>query len=67
MTDYPTIVGLIAQTQTQTGLRVKCALDTHYYPTKVQISQAQMDRLDLLNHTILPDWNYTLFPRLNRN
>jgi hypothetical protein len=26
-----------------------------------------MDKLDLLRHTVLPEWNYTLFPRLNRN
>jgi hypothetical protein len=26
-----------------------------------------MAQLDLLKHPTLPDWNYTLFPRLNRN
>jgi hypothetical protein len=26
-----------------------------------------MEELDLLRHTVLPEWNYTLFPRLNRN
>jgi hypothetical protein len=34
---------------------------------KVQISDDQMDELNLLRHTVLPEWNYTLFPRLNRN
>jgi hypothetical protein len=67
LADYPTIVRLIRETQTQTGLRVKCALNTEYYPTKVPISADQMNKLDLLRHTVLPEWNYTLFPRLNRN
>jgi len=26
-----------------------------------------MQSLDLLKHSVLPEWNYTLFPRLNRN
>jgi len=26
-----------------------------------------MDRLDVFKHTVLPEWNYTLFPRINRN
>lgn len=67
LTDYPTIVRLIAETRTQTGLQVKCLLNTKYYPTKVPIDDDLMDKLDLLQHTTLPDWNYTLFPRQNRN
>ncbi|HEX7975369.1 MAG TPA: ISAzo13 family transposase [Anaerolineales bacterium] len=65
--DYPTIVRLIGETHTQTGLHVNCALSTRYYPTKVQISAEQMAHLDLLKHTTLPQWNYTLFPRTIRN
>jgi len=67
LSDYPTMVRLIRQTHTQTGLRVKCLLNTRYYPTGVEISKDQMDGLDLFRHTTLPDWNYTLFPRINRN
>jgi hypothetical protein len=65
--DLTTIVRLIGQTQTQTGLRVKCTLNTKYYPTKVRVSQAQMDKLDIRKHAILPEWNYTVFPRRARN
>lgn len=67
LTDYPTIVRLIGETKTQTGLRVHCALNTNYYPTKVKVSNEQMGELDLLKHPILPQWNYTLLPRINRN
>jgi hypothetical protein len=65
--DYPTIVRLIGETKTQTGLRVHCALTTKDYPTKIKVSDEQMGELDLLRHPLLPDWNYTLLPRTNRN
>jgi hypothetical protein len=67
LTDYPTIVRLIGETKTQTGLRVHCALSTAPYPIKVKVSDEQMDGLDVLKHPILPEWNYTLLPRINRN
>ncbi len=67
LTDYATIVRLIGGTRTQTGLKVHCTLNATFYPTKVKVSDEQMANLDLLNHTFLPQWNYTLFPRLNRN
>ena len=65
--DYSTILRLIVTTRTQTGLAVRCALDTTYYPTKVKIAPAQMNQLDLFKHPFLPQLNYTLFPRTNRN
>jgi hypothetical protein len=65
--NYPTIVRLVGETTTRTGLKVNCSLSTEIYPTKIKVSNAQMAQLDLLKHTTLPDWNYTLFPRLNRN
>ncbi len=66
-TDYNTIVRLIGGTRTRTGLRVKCALSRKFYPTKVKVTDAQMAALDLLQHPVLPKWNYTLLPRVNRN
>jgi len=65
--DYPTIVRLIAETKTKTGLRVKCTLSTKHYPTKIKVSNRQMAELDLVRHPTLPNWNYTLRPRINRN
>ena len=67
LTDYPTIIRLIGETKTRTGLKVNCSLNCKYYPTKIKVPDAQMAQLDLLKHPTLPDWNYTLFPRLNRN
>lgn len=67
LNDYETIVRLIRATRTQTGLVVSSSLNTKPYQTKVQISNQQMEALDILRHPVLPEWNYTLLPRLNRN
>jgi hypothetical protein len=67
LTDYETILGLIGGTRTQSGLRVNCALTTKDYPTKIRVSNHQMDELEMLKHPILPEWNYTLLPRTTRN
>ncbi len=38
-----------------------------HYATQVKVSNAMMAQLDLLKHPTLPQWNYTLLPRTNRN
>jgi len=67
LVDYETIVRLIAGTHTQTGLRVKCRLATKHYPTGRRITNQQMRQLNLQRHAVIPEWNYTLRPRNNRN
>ena len=67
LTDYPTILSLVAGTQTKTGLRVKCSLNTRHYLTKIKVSDGQVAQMDIFKHPILPLWNYTIFPRTNRN
>jgi len=66
LSDYPTIVRLIGETNTRTGLRVASTLCTKFYPTQVHISDAQIKHVDLLKHPTLPEWNYTLLPRTTR-
>jgi len=67
LVDYPTVVRLIGQTRTQTGLRVNCHLNTKHYPTGRKITPQQMRELNLQRHAVIPEWNYTLRPRNNRN
>lgn len=64
---FPTILRLIDQTKTQTGLRVHSRLVTKHYETGRQVSNRQMGELSLEKHAILPEWNYTIHPRENRN
>ena len=67
LSDYERIVQLTGDTTTRTGLVVDCTLNTKNYPTHIKISNDQMNGIDLVKSPILPDWNYSLFPRENRN
>jgi len=59
---HATIVNLIANTQTSTGLKVRCELDSKQYPSKVKVSNAQMTQVRLLPDAFHGDWNYTIQP-----
>ena len=60
---HATIVKLIANTRTTTGLRVDCILDKRCYPNKVKITDDQMATLRLARAAFHGDWNYTIRPR----
>jgi hypothetical protein len=64
---YQTILSLIEETKTQTGLRVKSHLIAKHFEVGKRISTEQMSQLRLVKHNILPHWNYTLLPRQNPN
>ena len=40
---------------------------TQYYPSGIKVSNQQMKQLNLHKHDLLPEWNYTLIPRNDRN
>jgi hypothetical protein len=65
--DYPTVLRLIRETHTQTGLRVSGRLNGKDYPTGRKVPEAEMRQLKLEKHKVLPQWNYTLSPRKNGN
>lgn len=60
---HQAMVSLIAATTTQTGLRVKAALDTRRYDTAVKVPDDVFARLKITPHTFHGDWNYTITPR----
>ena len=61
---YQTIVNLIANTTTTTGLTVHCELDPNLYPTKIKLTNQQKEAIPLARHEFHGDWNYTIKPRL---
>jgi len=67
LVDYPTVVQLIAETRTETGLTVKCTLVTKCYTSGLRVTDEEMGQLNLWKHAVLPEWNYTLRPRDDRN
>ncbi|MBU1345274.1 MAG: ISAzo13 family transposase [Proteobacteria bacterium] len=60
---WETVIELIGNTQTAAGLRVRAKLDRRTYPTGVEISKAQMQRLNLIRNEFHGDWNYELRPQ----
>lgn len=60
---FETIVDLIGNTRTASGLRVKAKLDKRKYPTGLKTSNAQMQALSLHRDDFRGDWNYELRPR----
>ena len=60
---FETVVQLIGNVTTATGLRVKAKLDKRKYAKGITISKAQMDELSLQRDEFHGDWNYVLHPR----
>lgn len=62
LTTYQTIVSLIANTTTSTGLTVQCEIDPGIYPTKIKITNRQRKNVPITRHEFHGDWNYTIKP-----
>jgi hypothetical protein len=62
LTDYQTVVDLIRNTRTRTGLSVQCQLDMNKYDLGVRITDEQMSEIKLRGYKFHKDWNYTLQP-----
>jgi len=63
LTDYATVVNLIAKTTTTTGLKVSCRLDRRRYPVGRTVSPAEWATITLQPDAFHGDWNYTIRPR----
>ncbi len=62
LTSHETIVNLIANIKTKTGLRIEAALDTATYPTGIKISNKQFDAVNIAPDVFHPKWNYAILP-----
>jgi len=60
---FETVVDLIGNTRTKSGLRVKAKLDIRKYPIGNKISKSEMDALKIKLHKFHGEWNYKLMPR----
>ena len=63
LVSYQTIVDLIANTKTTTGLKIKARLTRRRYPTGVEIPASEMAELNLKPASFHGDWNYSLLPQ----
>ncbi len=55
-----TIVSLIGNTTTKSGLRIESALDRRRYKKAVEVSDLQLATVDIRPHRFHGDWNYTI-------
>ncbi len=60
---YETMLACIRGTITSTGLKVKAELVDRIYQTRIKVSDAEMDALNLTRRPICPKWNYIIRPR----
>ena len=63
LVSYRVIVDLISATTTDTGLTVRCQLDTNAYPKGIAISERDMAAINIARDNFHGDWNYTIRPR----
>jgi hypothetical protein len=59
---HAAIVSLIGATQTKTGLKVRCVLDTRKYPKDKKLTAGQMATIRLRPDEFHGDWNYSILP-----
>jgi len=60
LVNLETVVNLIANTRTKTGLRVKAVADRGQYNTGEKVSDAELNMVSLRRHRFHGDWNYTI-------
>ncbi len=56
------VIDLIASTTTSAGLKVYARLDPKTYPTKVKVTDEQMEAVNVEGDEFHPEWNYTITP-----
>jgi hypothetical protein len=64
--DHETIVNLIGDTTTQTGLKVCAQLDLDTYQVGIKITEEEMAQMHIVRSDFHGEWNYTIFPRMSQ-
>lgn len=62
LVSHAVIVQLIGATTTETGLQVCCEIDPNLYPKGVQVSEQEMQAINLTRAEFHGEWNYTIAP-----
>jgi hypothetical protein len=56
------IVSLISATTTATGLTVKCVVDYNEYKKGIEVSDEELEKVNLVKDDFHGDWNYSIVP-----
>ena len=57
------VVNLIAATKTSKGLKIMSRADLTEYPTKIKVSDAEMESINLIRNEFHGEWNYCIVPQ----
>jgi transposase len=60
LTDYETIVNLIAATKTEKGLTVTSQIDQQMYEKGINITNEQLEKIKLKKYKFHGEWNYSI-------
>jgi len=60
LASHEVVVQLIAKTTTETGLRVRAALDKNNYPTGIKVTDDELASVNLRPAKFHGEWNYTI-------
>ncbi len=60
--DTATVVSLISNTTTSTGLKIKAKIDERIYKTGIKVSDREMKQLNLHKDKFHGEWNYSIKP-----
>ena len=63
MVSRETVVNLIANTKTSTGLEVRSVLDENEYQKGRKVSDEEIATLNIRGDIFHPEWNYSISPR----
>ena len=64
---YEVMLNYIRRTRSTTGFHCKARLDTTIYPEGAKVTPEEKEGVRLKRRRILPQWNYTIWPRKNKH
>jgi Rhodopirellula transposase DDE domain len=59
-----TVVNLIGNTTTKTGLSIKAKLDTKQYEKGIKVTKIELENLGVIKDDFHGEWNYKISPRI---
>ena len=62
LVNYETVINMIRNTTTKSGLKIKAQLDTNEYQVGKKVTDEEIEELNLKPHQLHPQWNYTILP-----
>jgi hypothetical protein len=58
------VINLIANTKTESGLRIRARLDNGHYETGKKVSDEELEKIKLKHARFHGYWNYSISPNL---